>query len=195
MCVYFGNLSWIYLRPVNCVPLYISVLWIVSRYISPPCELCPAIYLPPMNCVPLYICPLWIVSRCDDSSLPVSGASSKLEKHTNFTAEGGVVVAVVFVVTAPRCAMATSFTTFLDRTQLRIAVDRTPLDEWSARRRDLYLTTHNTHSRQTSMPPVGFEPTISAGERPQTYALDRAGTGTGKVGWWFYQYYYYYYYC
>ena len=32
------------------------------------------------------------------------------------------------------------------------------------------------------MPPVGFEPTISAGERPQTYALDRAATGTGKVG-------------
>ena len=30
------------------------------------------------------------------------------------------------------------------------------------------------------MPPVGFEPTISAGERPQTYALDRAATGTGS---------------
>ena len=29
------------------------------------------------------------------------------------------------------------------------------------------------------MPPVGFEPTISAGKRPQTYALDRAATGTG----------------
>ena len=29
------------------------------------------------------------------------------------------------------------------------------------------------------MPPVGFEPTISAGERPQTYALDRAATETG----------------
>ena len=29
------------------------------------------------------------------------------------------------------------------------------------------------------MPPVGFEPTISAGERPQTYDLDRAATGTG----------------
>ena len=29
------------------------------------------------------------------------------------------------------------------------------------------------------MPRVGFEPTISAGERPQTYALDRAATGTG----------------
>ena len=30
------------------------------------------------------------------------------------------------------------------------------------------------------MPRVGFEPTISAGERPKTYALDRAATGTGK---------------
>ena len=27
------------------------------------------------------------------------------------------------------------------------------------------------------MPSVGFEPTISAGERPQTYGLDRAATG------------------
>ena len=31
------------------------------------------------------------------------------------------------------------------------------------------------------MPPVEFEPTISAGERPQTYALDRAATGTGSL--------------
>jgi hypothetical protein len=30
------------------------------------------------------------------------------------------------------------------------------------------------------MPSAGFEPTISAGERPQTYALDRAATGTGE---------------
>ena len=51
----------------------------------------------------------------------------------------------------------------------------------SARRRDLYLTTHNTQNRQTSMPPVGFEPTISAGEQTQTYALDRAATGIGKL--------------
>ena len=27
---------------------------------------------------------------------------------------------------------------------------------------------------------MGFEPTISAVERPQAYALDRAATGTGK---------------
>jgi hypothetical protein len=31
------------------------------------------------------------------------------------------------------------------------------------------------------MPTVGFEPTISAGERPQTYALDLAANGTGTV--------------
>ena len=68
---------------------------------------------------------------------------------------------------------------FRDHTQRHTTVGRTPLDEWSARRRDLYLTTHNTHSRQTSMPPAGFEPTISAGERPQTHVLDRAATGTG----------------
>jgi len=68
---------------------------------------------------------------------------------------------------------------FLDHTHWRTTVGRTPPDEWSARRRDLHLTTHNTHNRQTSMPPVGFEPTNSAGERPQTYALDRATTGIG----------------
>ena len=79
----------------------------------------------------------------------------------------------------PTWAMASSFVRFLDHTQRCITVGRTPLYEWSARRRDLYLTTHNTRNRQTSMPPVGFEPTISAGKRSQTYALDRTATGTG----------------
>ena len=81
----------------------------------------------------------------------------------------------------PQWARASSFTRFLDHTQRRTTVGRTPLDEWSARRRDLYLTTRSTHNRQTSMPTVRFEPTISAGERPQTYALDRAATGTGFI--------------
>ena len=71
------------------------------------------------------------------------------------------------------------FLMFLDHTQRLSTVGRTPLDDRSARRRDLYLTTHDTHNRQISMPPVGFEPTISAGERPQTYALDRVATGNG----------------
>ena len=58
------------------------------------------------------------------------------------------------------------FLMFLDHTQRRTTVGRTPLDEWSARRWDFYLTTHDTHNRQISMPSVGFEPTILAGERP-----------------------------
>ena len=52
----------------------------------------------------------------------------------------------------PTRAMASSFLRFLYHTQRRTTVCRTPLDEWSARRRDLYLTTHDTHNRQTSMP-------------------------------------------
>jgi len=76
-------------------------------------------------------------------------------------------------------ARASSFTRFLDHTQRLTTVGKTVLDEWSARRRDLYLTTHNTRKRQTSTSPVGFEPTISTGERSQNYALDRAATGTG----------------
>jgi len=79
-------------------------------------------------------------------------------------------------------ARASSFAMFLDHTQLRITVGRTPLDELSARRRDLYLITHNTHNRETSMSLVGFELTISAGERPQTHVLDRAATWTGLSG-------------
>jgi hypothetical protein len=54
---------------------------------------------------------------------------------------------------------------------------RNPLDEWSARRRDLYLTTHNNHKRQTSMSLAGLESAIPANERPQTHTLDRATTG------------------
>ena len=82
---------------------------------------------------------------------------------------------------SPQSVRASSFTRFLNHTQRRTTFGRTPLDEGSARRRDLYLTTHNTHNRQTSMALVGFEPTISAGERPQTYALYRAATGTGTL--------------
>ena len=63
---------------------------------------------------------------------------------------------------------------FLDHTQRRTTVGRTPMDERSARRRDLYLTTHDTHNRQISMPPVGFEPKIPADERPQAARLLRS---------------------
>ena len=53
---------------------------------------------------------------------------------------------------------------------------RTPLDERLAHRKDLYLTTNNTHKIQAMMPPAGFEPAIPASERPQTQAFDRTST-------------------
>jgi hypothetical protein len=62
-----------------------------------------------------------------------------------------------------------------------ITLGRTPLGEWSARRRDLYLTKHNTHKRQTFMPPAGLKPAIPASERPQTHTLDFAATGIGAI--------------
>ena len=48
---------------------------------------------------------------------------------------------VCFGATTPQWSRASSFTRFLDHTQRRTTVGRTPLDEWSACRRDLYLTT------------------------------------------------------
>ena len=50
----------------------------------------------------------------------------------------------------------------------------------SARHRDLYLTTHNTHKSQISIPHAGFEPTIPESQRPQTHSLDGAATGLGR---------------
>ena len=52
---------------------------------------------------------------------------------------------------------------------------RTPVDEWSALRKDLYLTTNNTHKRQTPMTPARFEPAIPASERPQNPRLTSCG--------------------
>ena len=82
-----------------------------------------------------------------------------------------------FLARQPQWARVSSFTRFLAHTR-HTTVGRAPLAEWSARRKDLYRTTYHTHKRQTSMPRWDSKPIISAGERPQTYALDRAATGT-----------------
>jgi hypothetical protein len=52
----------------------------------------------------------------------------------------------------PTRALSSSLMRFLYHTQRRTTFGKTPLDEWTARRRNLYLTTHNTHSRKASMP-------------------------------------------
>jgi hypothetical protein len=57
------------------------------------------------------------------------------------------------------------------------------LGDRSARRRELYLTVHSTHKRQKSMIPAGFEPAISASERPQTPLLRPFGHRVRPVVW------------
>jgi hypothetical protein len=73
----------------------------------------------------------------------------------------------------PRPHHYRGFTIILRHTTL----GRTPLDEWSAQYRNLYLTTPNTHKRQESMSPAWSEPTIPASERLRTDVLDRAAIG------------------
>jgi hypothetical protein len=57
----------------------------------------------------------------------------------------------------------------------------TPLEKWSAPRRDLCLTTLINLKRQTSMLPAGFKSTIPTNERPQTRSSDRATTRIGHL--------------
>jgi hypothetical protein len=64
-------------------------------------------------------------------------------------------------------------------THTHTTLSRTPLYRWSARCRDLYLTTHNIHNREISIPPAGLEPTNSASDRLKTYAYKRAAAGIG----------------
>jgi hypothetical protein len=58
--------------------------------------------------------------------------------------------------TAPWGPRPPHFLRLHNHTVRHTTLDRTPLKEGPAHRRDLYLTTHNTRKRQTSMPPVGF---------------------------------------
>jgi hypothetical protein len=57
---------------------------------------------------------------------------------------------------------------------------RTLLDEWSVRRRDLYVAKHNTPKRQPFTSQAGFEPAIQTSEGSQTNALDRSANEIGK---------------
>ena len=59
-----------------------------------------------------------------------------------------------------------------------ITISRSPLDEWSAWRRDLYLTTHNNYNRQISVPSTGFEPATPTSERPLTQPDNRETRGS-----------------
>jgi hypothetical protein len=93
---------------------------------------------------------LWFWCAVRLHGIMFSPSSTKVFFHGTTTPSG------------PRPSHYRVFTVTLRHTTL----GRTPLDEWSARRRIHHLTTHNTHNRLTSMTSVGFEPTIPATERP-----------------------------
>ena len=65
----------------------------------------------------------------------------------------------------PTCCRCRGFFFAPDNTQWPTTVGKTPLDDWSTPRTICYLTTHNIHKIETSMPPAGFEPAIPASER------------------------------
>jgi hypothetical protein len=99
----------------------------------------------------------------------IESSATPLWQRERFFAHGPTVPS------GPGPARYRGFTIILRHTTL----GRTPLDGWSARRRDLYLTTHNTHKRQICVPRVGFESRILANERRKSHTLDRPATGIG----------------
>jgi len=81
---------------------------------------------------------------------------------------------------SPYWARTSSLSTLHVHMVKHTTVCKTPLDERSARSRDLYLTTHN-YKRQTSVSPERFEQANPPSEQPQKFhALDRAATGIGR---------------
>jgi hypothetical protein len=102
-----------------------------------------------------------------DRGLMIDTPISVLHFNLNY-----IYIYIYFWRNSSQWARTSSFMRFSDHTQQRATVGRTPPDEWSARRKDLYLTKHNKHKRQTFMPRAGFKPIVSAGEQPQTYAYN-----------------------
>jgi len=106
----------------------------------------------------MYICHVWKWAQKFLSILPVKiGFLACQEEVDNCSTLPGYPKLPVFIrklhyifetsffwFNSPQWARASSFTRFLDHTQRCTTVGRNPLDEWSARRRDLHLTTHKT---------------------------------------------------
>ena len=87
---------------------------------------------------------------------------------------------------SPLWTKASSFTSFLDQTQWRTTIGRTPLDEWSVRRRVFYLTTHNTYKTDRAPFPrwdskPKFEQASGRRSAPQTARLP--GPSFCRFGW------------
>jgi hypothetical protein len=77
---------------------------------------------------------------------------------------------------SPNRALVASLLTFLNHTELDThSVGLLCTSDQLVAAADTF-TTNNEHNRRKSRPSTGFEPTISAINRPQTYVLDRTAT-------------------
>jgi len=74
--------------------------------------------------------------------------------------------------------MASSFYKYLDHTKQRITLLLWTSDRLVA---ETYIRQHPNSQQKNIYAPVGFEPAISARERPQTHEFDHAATGTGGL--------------
>jgi hypothetical protein len=83
----------------------------------------------------------------------------------------------------PYRSKAPSLSRIHDHTVIHTTLNRTPLDEWSARRRDLYLAKHNTHYRQTSMYRRHSNPQSppASGSGPTPLVSAASGTDTNVI--------------
>ena len=77
---------------------------------------------------------------------------------------------------SPRQAMASSFLRLLDHTQWRTTACTTPLDEWSARRRDLYLTTLTTDRHPCPWRDSNPQSQQMSGRKPTPWTARPEGT-------------------
>ena len=79
---------------------------------------------------------------------PKSFAMVKLPRRQKIAIIGlmlcGSSLLLLLAFTTNLWVLASSFSRFRDHTQWHNTVGKTPLHEWSARRRELYLTTHTT---------------------------------------------------
>ena len=97
------------------------------------------------TCFDTHLCHLWV--KIYVKEMTIAGLTCMIVDRLYLRSNAYFIWIIFLWRCGPTRAMASSFMRFLDHTQRRTTVGRTPLDEWSALRRDLYLTTHNTHNR------------------------------------------------
>ena len=108
--------------------------------------------------------PAWTLVSCNYTAYQSCNSTSVTRLHVveTFHSSLRTFYVLCFWRYSPQWARISTFTRFLDHTQRCTTVGRTPLDEWSARCRDLCLTKYNTTNIHA---PVVFEPTISATDK------------------------------